>query len=133
MGHSPALILGGAHGSLAVARSLGRRGIDVALLTDHPLTAFSRYVGRHFKWNGPNESNALARLVALAENQGLRGAVLSAGGAKASDIIVSEGYANPDVVQQVRMVCDEYGNCYRSRGGARVVVRDAYNYAPRQR
>src|ERR1700752_3157149 len=60
-------------------------------------------------------------------------AALSAGGAKASDIYVSEGYANPDLVQQVRLVCDEYGNCYRSRGGARVVVRDSYNYAPRER
>ena len=60
-------------------------------------------------------------------------AALSAGSAKASDIFVSEGYANPDLVQQVRMVCDEYGNCYRSRGGARVVVRDSYNYAPRER
>jgi hypothetical protein len=46
---------------------------------------------------------------------------------------VSDGYANPDLVQQVRLVCDEYGNCYRTRGGARVVVRDSYNYAPRER
>ena len=60
-------------------------------------------------------------------------AALSAGSAKASDIFVSEGYANPELVQQVRLVCDEYGNCYRSRGGARVVVRDSYNYAPRER
>ena len=60
-------------------------------------------------------------------------AALSTGSAKASDIYVSEGYANPDLVQQVRLVCDEYGNCYRSRGGARVVVRDSYNYAPRER
>ena len=60
-------------------------------------------------------------------------AALSTGSAKASDIYVSEGYANPDLVQQVRLVCDKYGNCYRSRGGARVVVRDSYNYAPRER
>ena len=61
-------------------------------------------------------------------------AALSAGAAKASDIIVSEGYANPELVQQVRMVCDEYGNCYRSRGGAQVIVRDSYNsYQPRER
>ena len=60
-------------------------------------------------------------------------AALSVGSAKASDIYVSERYANPDLVQQVRLVCDEYGNCYRSRSGARVVVRDSYNYAPRER
>jgi len=60
-------------------------------------------------------------------------AALAAGGAKASDIIVSEGYANPYLVQQVRMVCDDSGRCYRTRGGDRVVVRDSYNYAPRER
>jgi hypothetical protein len=60
-------------------------------------------------------------------------AALTAGSASASDVYVSEGYANPDLVQQVRLVCDEYGNCYRTRGGARVIVRDSYNYAPRER
>jgi len=60
-------------------------------------------------------------------------AALSAGSARASDIYVSDGYANPDLVQQVRLVCDQDGNCYRSRGGARVIVRDSYNYAPRER
>ena len=60
-------------------------------------------------------------------------AALSVGSARASDVYASDGYANPDLVQQVRLVCDEYGNCYRTRGGARVVVRDSYNYAPRER
>ncbi len=61
-------------------------------------------------------------------------AALSVGSARASDIYVSSEYANPDFVQQVRLVCDEHGNCYRARGGARVVVRDSYNYyAPRER
>ena len=60
-------------------------------------------------------------------------AALSAGSARASDIYVSDGYANPDLVQQVRLVCDQDGNCYRSRAGARVIVRDSYNNAPRER
>jgi hypothetical protein len=61
-------------------------------------------------------------------------AALSVGSARASDIYVSSEYANPDLVQQVRLVCDEYGNCYRTRGGVRVVVPDSYNYyAPRDR
>ena len=39
------LVVGGAHGGLAVARSLGRRGIPVCFVTDdHPLAGFSRYV-----------------------------------------------------------------------------------------
>ncbi|MBI5318798.1 hypothetical protein [Bradyrhizobium sp.] len=61
-------------------------------------------------------------------------AALSAGSARASDVYVSSEYANPYPVQQVRLVCDTDGNCYRSRSGARVVVRDSYNYyQPRER
>ena len=58
---------------------------------------------------------------------------LFVGGANASDIYTSDEYANSDLVQQVRTVCDEDGRCYRSRGGSRVIVRDSYNYAPRER
>lgn len=61
-------------------------------------------------------------------------AALSVGSAKASDVYVSEGYAYPDLVQQVRTVCDEDGRCYRTSRGKRVVIRDSYNYyEPRDR
>jgi predicted ATP-grasp superfamily ATP-dependent carboligase len=43
-----ALIVGGAHVSIAVARSLGRRGIPVWLLANHPIPSYSRYVKRSF-------------------------------------------------------------------------------------
>jgi hypothetical protein len=37
----------------------------------------------------------------------------------------------------VRLVCDDSGRCYRSRGSRRVVIQqgydDSYNYAPRER
>jgi hypothetical protein len=41
-------------------------------------------------------------------------------------------------IENVRMVCDEFGRCYRTRGGSRVVIErdygDSYNYyAPRER
>jgi hypothetical protein len=40
-------------------------------------------------------------------------------------------------IENVRMVCDEYGRCYRTRGGGRVVIErdygDSYNYVPRDR
>jgi len=40
-------------------------------------------------------------------------------------------------IENVRLLCDEYGRCYRSRGGRRVIVQqgygDSYNYAPRER
>jgi hypothetical protein len=35
--------------------------------------------------------------------------------------------------ENVRMVCDEYGRCWRERGQRRVIVEDSYNYAPRER
>ena len=57
---------------------------------------------------------------------------LLAGSANASDIYTSSEYSNPDLIQQVRMVCDDSGRCYRSRE-SRVIVRDSYNYAPRER
>ena len=58
---------------------------------------------------------------------------LSAGSASASDIYTSSEYSNRDLVQQVRLVCDDNGRCYRTRGGSRVIVRDSYAYAPRER
>jgi len=36
-------------------------------------------------------------------------------------------------VQNVRMVCDENGRCWRERGQRRVIIRDSYGYAPRER
>ena len=36
-------------------------------------------------------------------------------------------------VEQVRMVCNENGRCWRERGERRVIVRDSYAYAPRER
>jgi len=58
---------------------------------------------------------------------------LFVGSANASDIYMSEEYTNPDLVQQVRTVCNEDGQCYRTRGRSRVIVQDSYNYAPRER
>ena len=54
-------------------------------------------------------------------------ASLSVGSAKATDIYTGSEYTSPDLVQQVRLVCDDAGNCYRS-GGSRVIVGDSYNY-----
>ena len=76
-----ALIVGGAHGSLALARSLGRRGIPVAFLTDdHPIAKLSRYVERSFTWGGAEDPHALELLKTLARQHQLEGWVLIAGG-----------------------------------------------------
>lgn len=36
-------------------------------------------------------------------------------------------------IEQVRMVCNENGRCWRERGERRVIIRDSYGYAPRER
>ncbi len=78
-----ALILGGAHGALAIARSLARQGVAVDILANHPLPLFSRHIRRRFSLDdshrGPGP-DALPRLIALARREGLAGAVLFAGG-----------------------------------------------------
>jgi hypothetical protein len=67
------------------------------------------------------------------------GALLSSG-ANAAPLSVSPSVLPDNGVENVRSVCDEYGRCYRTRGGRRVVIEqeygdsyNAYNYAPRER
>jgi D-aspartate ligase len=76
-----ALILSGAHGSLEIARSLGRRGIPVWLVTsDNPLPTFSHFIRRNISWPGPDWSGAASFLTDLAARHLLQGWVLFAGG-----------------------------------------------------
>jgi len=76
-----ALLIGGAHGSLAVARSLGRHGIPVFYLTnDHQITRFSRYTTMSATWAGPDRANAADDLLDLAKRHRLAGWVLFPGG-----------------------------------------------------
>ena len=68
-----ALVLGGTHGSLAVARSLGRRGIPVWYIThDHPIAKYSRYVTRSLSWPGPGDAGATRFLLDLADRKSTR-------------------------------------------------------------
>ncbi|BEV44345.1 ATP-grasp domain-containing protein [Afipia carboxidovorans] len=67
------VLLGGVHGALAAARSLGRKGIPVIYLTDdHPLPKFSRYVRESLTWPGSQAPDAAQRLLAIAAERGLR-------------------------------------------------------------
>jgi predicted ATP-grasp superfamily ATP-dependent carboligase len=75
-----AIVLGGAHGSLEIARSLGRRRIPVWLVTaDNPLPGLSRYVEKSLTWSGPRADGALRFLIELARRHNLDGWVLFAG------------------------------------------------------
>jgi D-aspartate ligase len=76
-----ALILGGSHGSLAVARSLGRRGIPVWFIShEHNIPRFSRYVRRNLSWRGPHHPEAAAELLDIAQRNDLKGWVVFPGG-----------------------------------------------------
>jgi hypothetical protein len=65
--------------------------------------------------------------------------VLFANSAMAANVFTNDatylGMNQPNV-EQVRLVCDDSGRCYRSRGSRRVVIQqsygDSYNYAPRE-
>jgi D-aspartate ligase len=75
-----AIILGGAHGSLEIARSLGRRGIRVWLITaDNPLASLSRYVEKSSRWRGPRDDGAQQFLLDLGHRHQLDGWVVFAG------------------------------------------------------
>ena len=64
------------------------------------------------------------------------GALLSSG-ANAAPISVNPSMLPDNGIENVRLVCDDSGRCYRTRGGRRVVIEreygDSYNYAPRER
>ena len=75
------LMLGGAHGTLALARSFGAQKVPVWLVSnDTPLPSFSRYAHRTMTWPGPDDHGAAAFLLDLAKIHGLGGFLLIAGG-----------------------------------------------------
>lgn len=75
------VILGGAHGTLALARSLGALGVPVYLVSsDTPLPGFSRHVRGRFDWPGPDDPEAAHFLNELAAKQGWTGFLLVPGG-----------------------------------------------------
>ena len=54
--------------------------------------------------------------------------------ATAAPLTVNRPVSADSDIQNVRMVCDESGRCWRQRGERRVIIRDAYGYdAPRER
>lgn len=67
------VLLGGAHNALALARSFGRKGVPVVLVSnDHPLPTYSRYIGRSFDWPGAAAPGAAAWLAAFGEQHDLQ-------------------------------------------------------------
>lgn len=78
---SGALVIGGALGSLDLARSLGRRGIPVRFLTsDNTITRYSRYTVASAICPNPSDPGALEWLLDYAQANALRGWALFPGG-----------------------------------------------------
>ncbi len=71
-----AVVIGGDHQGLGIARSLGRRGIGVAVADDEiSVGAVSRFVQRRFPWPDGDERQ-VDWLESLADDHGLRGATV---------------------------------------------------------
>jgi predicted ATP-grasp superfamily ATP-dependent carboligase len=70
-----ALLLGADYRALGAVRSLGRRGIDVAVLRerDEPLAALSRFARRDFAWAAGDDAARVAFLIELAARESLAG------------------------------------------------------------
>jgi D-aspartate ligase len=70
-----ALVLGADYRALGVARSLGRRGVPVAMVCEpgEPLARASRYVRRRYRWPAREPERRVAFLVDLAVRHGLAG------------------------------------------------------------
>jgi D-aspartate ligase len=75
------VILGGAHGTIAMARSLRSRGTPVWHITDDtPVPGYSRHIRKSLRWRGAEAPGALDFLLLAAEQYGLNGYVLLAAG-----------------------------------------------------
>ena len=73
-----ALVIGGEHPGLGIARSLGRRGIPVVVIDDAlSISSFSRYVNRFVRVGDlRNEENAVRAVMSVGRELDLRNWVL---------------------------------------------------------
>lgn len=109
------VILGGAHGALALARSLGRSGIPVHYISnDSPLTGWSRFVRRRVKWQGAEHPDAAAFLIDFARNNSLQGSLLVPAGdaevmlvSQAKEILEAEYRILLPEWQALQWLCDK--------------------------
>src|SRR5690606_3410860 len=87
------IILGGAYGSLAAARSLDRGDIAVGSFIIHQTALqYSRYVTHHIAWAGPGAPDALEQFLAVCDQQGMNGwGILPSGDAEVQ--FVTQNYA----------------------------------------
>jgi hypothetical protein len=59
------------------------------------------------------------------------GAIFASSAANAAPITTGVAMLPNDNIENVRLVCDQFGRCYRTRGGRRgIVYGNGYGYAP---
>jgi D-aspartate ligase len=73
-----AVIVGGEHPGLGIARSLGSRGIPICIIDDqHSVSQFSRYIDRVVRVKDlRNDENTVESVMEIGQRYGLRGWVL---------------------------------------------------------
>src|SRR5271156_5887832 len=73
-----AIIVGGEHPGLGIARSLGRRGVPICIIDDqHSISQFSRYVNRVVRVKDLlNEQDTVESVIEVGQPYGLKGWVL---------------------------------------------------------
>jgi D-aspartate ligase len=135
--HGPpgALIIGGAHVSIGMARSLGRHGIPVWSLTNHPMPKFSRYVQRSIPWAGAEHEQGVASIIDIATRYGLNGWVLFATGDEDMRLIAQN---HASLAAQFRVVTPSwdtvqwmYDKRLTYQRAASLGIDCAWNFAPR--
>ena len=110
-----AVLLGGAHGTVALARSLKAAGLEVWFLTDDTnIACFSRAVGRVVRWCGAGHPLALRALEEVADANSLRGSILIPAGdaevrlvAEAHERLSSRFVVLTADWSQLRWACDK--------------------------
>ncbi len=58
------------------------------------------------------------------------GAIFGSTGADAAPLTKGFAMLPDNSIENVRLVCDEFGRCYRTRGGRRVIYWNSYGYVP---
>jgi D-aspartate ligase len=73
-----AIVIGGEHPGLGIARSLGRRGIPICVIDDqHSVSQFSKYVARVVRVEDlRDEQNTVESVIEVGQRYGLKGWVL---------------------------------------------------------
>lgn len=118
-----AVLLGGAYGTLALARSLKRAGLQVWLVADETRCAsFSSAVYRVVRWGGANQGRAVEALEDIARKYQLAGSILIPAAdpevrlvAQAHGRLSSQFRVMTSAWQDLRWACDKALTYQRAR------------------